>query len=244
MIVPGSVAPRAARASSTACAGPSCRCGPSTPPAAPGCPAWPAPTPSAPSPSGPAGRPSYQGDPHRSPRHLGRRPPGDIVGPHRPPLGVGVDRRRRSRRAARCTSRTACAWPRVRWPSTPPRRGWTRRARRPAQPHPVARRHVTGYVKTHRRQIFPDAEHALVPGLRRRRAHPHVHPTAPTTTPATSASGTRVPAASPWGGIARLDFPAVAGLDGRRRPRPAVLAAHAARVTPASPTATRGHRST
>ena len=71
---------------------------------------------------------------------------------------------------------------------------------------------VTGYVKTHRRQILPAADHALVPTLavgHRTRLY-------------TAGSdrytcyvrvGNPGPGGSPWTGIARLDFPAVAGID-------------------------------
>lgn len=71
---------------------------------------------------------------------------------------------------------------------------------------------VTGYVKTHRRQILPDAAHARVPTL----------PVGARTRIFTAGTdrytcyvrvGRPGPGGSPWSGIARLDFPAVAGLD-------------------------------
>lgn len=70
---------------------------------------------------------------------------------------------------------------------------------------------IAGYVKTHHRQIFPDAEHHLIPGLavgsrtrmyesRNDRYTCYVR------------VGNPGPGGSRWGGIARLEFPAVAGL--------------------------------
>jgi hypothetical protein len=70
---------------------------------------------------------------------------------------------------------------------------------------------IVGYVKTHRRQIFPDAEHALVPALdigwrtrmyesRNDRYTCYVR------------VGHPGPGGSPWSGIARLELPAVGGL--------------------------------
>lgn len=71
---------------------------------------------------------------------------------------------------------------------------------------------VTGYVKTHRRQILPTAAHARVPSLA-------VGARTPIYTAGTDryTCYTRVghpgPGGSPWSGIARLEFPARAGLD-------------------------------
>lgn len=70
---------------------------------------------------------------------------------------------------------------------------------------------VTGYVKSHRRQILPDDDHALVPRL----------PIGSRTRIFTAGTdrytcyirvGSPGPGGSPWTGIARLDFPATAGL--------------------------------
>lgn len=71
---------------------------------------------------------------------------------------------------------------------------------------------VTGYVKTHRRQLLPDDEHALVPALavgERTRLYTNgaTHYTCYVRV------GSPGPAAWPWSGVARLHFPAVAGFD-------------------------------
>jgi hypothetical protein len=71
---------------------------------------------------------------------------------------------------------------------------------------------VTGYVKTHRRQILPGEDHAAVPRL----------PVGGRTALYTAGTdrytcyarvGNPGPGGSPWTGIARLDFPAAAGID-------------------------------
>lgn len=71
---------------------------------------------------------------------------------------------------------------------------------------------VTGYVKTHRRQILPTPDHVRVPTLKvgeRTRLF-----TAGTDRYTCYVRiGSSGPGGSPWGGIARLDLPAVAGLD-------------------------------
>jgi len=71
---------------------------------------------------------------------------------------------------------------------------------------------VTGYVKTHRRRLLPDDEHARVPALavgERTRLYTNgaTHYTCYVRV------GSPGPAASPWSGVARLHFPAVAGFD-------------------------------
>lgn len=74
--------------------------------------------------------------------------------------------------------------------------------------HPL----VTGYVKTHRRQILSDDQHHRVPDL------PIGGRTALYTTGSDRYTcyvrvGNPGPGGSPWSGIARLDLPASAGLD-------------------------------
>jgi len=91
-------------------------------------------------------------------------------------------------------------------------RGWTTVLDGPLNRIRAMHELAIGYVKTHRRQILPDDDHRLVPRLavgQRTRLY-------------TAGSdrytcyvrvGSPGPGGSPWSGIARLDFPAVAGLD-------------------------------
>lgn len=71
---------------------------------------------------------------------------------------------------------------------------------------------VTGYVKTHHRQILPDDAHALVPTLALgARTRIYAAGTDRYTCYARVGHGGR--GASPWSGVARLEFPSVAGID-------------------------------
>jgi len=70
---------------------------------------------------------------------------------------------------------------------------------------------IAGYIKTHRRQIFPDAEHALVPGLAVG-ARTRMYESKSDRYTCYVRVGYPGPGGSPWGGIARLEFPAVGGL--------------------------------
>jgi len=71
---------------------------------------------------------------------------------------------------------------------------------------------ITGYIKTHHRQIFPDAEHALVPGLPVG-ARTRMYESRNDRYTCYVRIGHPGPGGSPWGGIARLEFPAVGGLE-------------------------------
>jgi hypothetical protein len=72
---------------------------------------------------------------------------------------------------------------------------------------------VAGYVKTHRRQILPDAAHTLVPGLPVGCRTPIYGDHTSDRYTCYLRVGEAGPGASPWSGIARLELPAVAGLD-------------------------------
>lgn len=85
---------------------------------------------------------------------------------------------------------------------------------------------VTGYVKTHMRRILPPAEHAAVPSLPVG-ARTALYALGPDRYTCYVRVGHPGPGGSPWGGIARLDFPAVAGL-------PAIVE-RADRLAPALP---------
>jgi hypothetical protein len=71
---------------------------------------------------------------------------------------------------------------------------------------------ITGYVKTHRRQIFPDAEHLLVPHLAIG-ARTRMYESKSDRYTCYLRVGNPGPGGSPWSGIARLEFPAVGGID-------------------------------
>lgn len=70
---------------------------------------------------------------------------------------------------------------------------------------------ITGYIKTHRRQIFPDAEHQLVPGLAVG-ARTRMYESRNDRYTCYVRVGHPGPGGSPWGGVARLEFPAIGGL--------------------------------
>ena len=71
---------------------------------------------------------------------------------------------------------------------------------------------VTGYVKTHHRQILPDDAHALVPTLALG-ARTRIYAAGTDRYTCYTRVGYGGRGASPWGGIARLEFPSVAGID-------------------------------
>lgn len=91
-------------------------------------------------------------------------------------------------------------------------KGWTVVLDGPLNRTPWDDALVTGYIKTHRRQLLPPPAHAAVPRL----------PVA-ARTPLYRIGGNRYtcyfrvgepgPGGSPWSGIARLDFPSTAGLE-------------------------------
>jgi hypothetical protein len=70
---------------------------------------------------------------------------------------------------------------------------------------------IAGYVKTHHRQIFPDPEHALVPSLDVG-SRTRMYESRSDRYTCYLRVGHAGPGGSPWGGIARLEFPAVGGL--------------------------------
>jgi hypothetical protein len=70
---------------------------------------------------------------------------------------------------------------------------------------------ITGYVKTHHRQIFPDAEHQLIPGIDIG-ARTRMYESRNDRYTCYVRVGNPGPGGSRWGGIARLEFPAVGGL--------------------------------
>lgn len=71
---------------------------------------------------------------------------------------------------------------------------------------------IAGYIKTHHRQIFPDAEHALVPALPIG-ARTRMYESRNDRYTCYVRIGHPGPGGSPWGGIARLEFPAVGGIE-------------------------------
>lgn len=71
---------------------------------------------------------------------------------------------------------------------------------------------VTGYVKTHRRQLLPLPDHAAVPMLELG-ARTRLYAVGQDRFTCYVRVGWPQPGGSPWSGIARLDFPAVAGVD-------------------------------
>ena len=70
---------------------------------------------------------------------------------------------------------------------------------------------IAGYVKTHHRQIFPDAEHQLVPGLDIG-ARTRMYESRNDRYTCYLRVGNPGPGGSRWSGIVRLEFPAVDGL--------------------------------
>ena len=71
---------------------------------------------------------------------------------------------------------------------------------------------VTGYVKSHRRQLLPAADHALVPQLALGYRTP-LYTNGANHYTCYIRVGHPGPGGSPWTGIARLHFPALAGVD-------------------------------
>lgn len=71
---------------------------------------------------------------------------------------------------------------------------------------------ITGYVKTHRRQLLPAAAHVAVPSLDVG-ARTRLFSVGTDRYTCYIRVGWPQPGGSPWGGIARLDFPATAGLE-------------------------------
>jgi hypothetical protein len=74
---------------------------------------------------------------------------------------------------------------------------------------------VAGYVKTHRRRLLPDAEHAAVPTLTLG-GRTALYRLGTDRYTCYARVGRPGPGGSPWSGIVRLEFPAEAGLDAVR----------------------------